>query len=748
VKRSLAALCLAGPGLTLAAPIVAAEDPFAPLAKESRPLTTRWQVDYTGSAEIGMAYVGDDNFMFGQYNGLNKDEATLIGDLRWRADNGNSYWRFSGTDLGLDTRNGTLTWGLADRFELQFELDSQQQVRNDTGKTPYRGSSSLQLPDSWIPSNITSGFANLDESLHSFTPKLERDRYSLAGKAVINEQWNVSAELSYEEKDGTSDVGGAFFIDASAGHSAILPMDVDFETTEFDLTVDYQGDKLQLSGSWFYSDFDNGEDLQRWQNPYNAFFGSVNYPNGEGGLGLAPDNEQNRLRLLGVYTFSPTLRLQVDGSYARTEQDQDFADYTVNPNLRIDEPLAVNNLDGELDTSTLDSRLFYRPWAKLNIEARYHGEKRDYDGDRNGYRYVPGDAASQSRSALTVYNSFNDYTRNRYSIEASYRLPWRSKLWAEYAYEEVERENAAVEETEEDLYRLRYRIRPLSNLSTTLEISYSDRAADTYQWDQSYYALLDSELINNTPDSQRYNNHPLMSQYYLSNRERSEGKWDISWQPDPNWTVTGNLLWRENDYSKSDLGLTEDELTRVAVNASWLPHSRLTISAWASYDQYETDQSGRSFRGGIEKNAFEVNPPLPQASDPSRNWGVDVKDSSVTLGINANWRYRHDLAFSADYNYVETTGDYGFSTVDDGDIVAEPLPDDESTQHHLTLEGVYDLRDNLSIRVNYQYWRYDQDNWAINGVTPTTIDKVLTLGEQEADEDLHYIGTSVIYRWQ
>ena len=68
--------------------------------------------------------------------------------------------------------------------------------------------------------------------------------------------------------------------------------------------------------------------------------------------------------------------------------------------------------------------------------------------------------------------------------------------------------------------------------------------------------------------------------------------------------------------------------------------------------------------------------------------------------------------------------------------------------HHLILEGVWHYRENMSIGLNYQYWNYDSEDWAINGVSQNTLDKVLTLGVEPADEDLHYIGTSIIYRWQ
>ena len=58
--------------------------PYAPLALESRPLATRWQTDYRGAIQMGLGYTGDDNYMFGQYNGLNDDGASFIGNLQWQ----------------------------------------------------------------------------------------------------------------------------------------------------------------------------------------------------------------------------------------------------------------------------------------------------------------------------------------------------------------------------------------------------------------------------------------------------------------------------------------------------------------------------------------------------------------------------------------------------------------------------------------------------------------------------------------
>ncbi|WP_279246541.1 MtrB/PioB family decaheme-associated outer membrane protein [Candidatus Litorirhabdus singularis] len=725
-----------------------AQDPFAPLLEDTRPLATRWQVDYSSNLKLGVGYVSEDNFKFGQYNGLHKEGAVLLGDLLWRGNNDASYWQLSGTDLGLQTREAGARWGKTGKFELSFEMDNQLQVRNDSGRTPFTGTDVLRLPEDWIGASGTGGFTNLNNSLQGFDRELSRDHYAVGLQAQLSAAWSLSANLGYEDKQGTAETGAAFYSDAADGHAAILPQEINYQTSDFDLALSYSGDRLQLTGSWQYSDFDNDAELLRWQNPYSGFQTTVSYPAGEGGLGQAPDNTLNRVRLLGVYTFNPRWRLQVDGSFARTEQDQDFADYTVNPTLQIDEPLAVASLDGQVDTGVLDARLYFRPLPKLNLEARFHGEERSYQGDRNGYRYVPGDAASQSATALTVYNTLHDHSRNRFSLEGSYRLPWRSKLWLEYGYEEVERKNAAVETTQENTLDLRYRIRPLDSVSTTLKLGYADRAADTYRWDQSYYARLDAELINATPASQRYSNHPLLSQYHLANRERSELQWDVNWQPAHAWDVSANLLWREDDYDKTDLGLRNEELARLGVNLGWLPSAGLRLGLYASFDRYQSQQRGRSFRGGQEKNAFAIYPPLPQASDPARDWDTGTDDEATTLGLNAQWQAGEALSLSADYSYVATNAAYDFAAGTASGVDTTPLPDAESEQHHLLLEAAWHLRDNLSLQLAYQYWNYSQDDWALAGVTTSSIDKVLTLGEQEADESLHYIGTSVIYRWQ
>ncbi|MEH6584064.1 MAG: MtrB/PioB family decaheme-associated outer membrane protein [Halioglobus sp.] len=735
--------------LTAGATAQADEDPFAPLLEESRPLATRLQSDYKGSVQLGLGYTSDPSFMFGQYNGLQDDGATLIGSLDWNNFyNTESYWQVSANDLGLDTREGSVTWGKVDRLKLFFEFDSQLQVRNDSGVTPFRGSSSLKLPDDWVSGTNTSDWSNLDSSLKSFDRELTRDRYSLGIDARLNDHWQLLSTLHYEDKAGTAETGAAIFTDAASGDASLLPAPVDYRTAEFDIGLLYQGRRLHMDGRLFYSDFDNRDEVLSWQNPYSAFGPNVRYPNGVGGLGLAPDNTRTSGRLTAQYLFSATTRLQFDGSYAVTEQDQDFLDYTVNPALEVSQPLPLNDLGGEVATGTANAKLLLRPLPKLNLEFRYKGMDKDYDAPRAGYQAVPGDGGNQSRSALTVYNTRHDYQSQTFGVEATYRLPLHGKLWLEYDFENIQRENAAVEETDESRFVLAYRIQPWASFNARFELGYADRAADTYQWAQSYYALLDTELINATPDKQRYQNHPDMSQFYLSNRERLEGKMDLNYLPTVDWSLNLNLLLRDEDYDKTELGLTDTAWQRLHLSASYNATRDLSLSVYGGYDEYESGQSSRAFRGGQEKNAFEVTPPLPQASDPGRNWDIDTRDSSFTLGANLQWQLRRNVELGLDYSFVDSSSKQDYRTYGASDLTASNLPTVETRLHHLELNGTWHLRDALSIRLDYQYYRYSSDDWAWQGVQTNTLGKVLTFGERNPNEQIHYVGTSVIYHWQ
>ena len=731
--------------------VVAQEvDSFTPLGLLNRPpLKTAWQADSPLIAELGAGYTSDDNYMFGQYNGLNQEGATAIGNLQWQDFNsGDNYWQGTISNLGLDTREGALTFGRAERFSVTAGYDSQLQVKSDEGRTPFSGGSNLKLPDDWVSGLTTADWTNLNRSLHGFDQELKREQLYLKADTRLNRNWSVDTNLSYEEKTGSQDVGAGIYLDGSSADAVLLNQPVDYETVDVDLGLTYSDTRLTLGGKVFYSEFDNQDELLTWQNPYSSYGPNVRYPAGIGGLGLAPDNDQVGGRMTGQYVFAPTIRLQVDGSYAVASQNQDFLDYSVNPALVVNVPVPRGDYGGDVDSSTLNSKLLLNPLPKLSAELYYKYRDRDYDAAREGYQYIRGDGGNQPGSAATVYNTNHDYTSEVPGIEVSYRLPLRSRLSFDYEYEKVTRENAPVEETEQDRYTLAYRIQPWSNFTSHLEASYADRAADTYDWSQDYYALLDTELINATPDTQRYINHPELMKFYLANREQWLTKADFSYLPADQWNLNLNLQWTDNDYDASDLGLNSDEWYRSHLSASYVASDTLSASVYAGYDNYQADQTGQAFNGGPEKNAFEIYPPLPQASDPNRDWDGELEDTSITLGTNLQWQAAEDIEINFDYSYVDTDSEQNLGTSASSTLVASDLPTVNTTLHHVQLSGIWQAQAKLFLQLDYQFYDYKSDDWAWNGVQADTIGKVLTFGQGNPNEQINYVGASVIYHWE
>lgn len=705
-----------------------------------------------GKVELGMQYVSQDNYTFGQYNGLYQQGLlpTLDVDYRyWQPNNGGPdlAWNAYLQDFGSRVAEGSFSVGQPRHFRVTAEFDQQLQVSNDSGKTPFSGNP-LNLPDNWVASNTTGGMTALTSSLDSFNQKLERDQYLLSYLQQIDKHWSMETRFSTENKQGKQTTGAAFYIDAANPHAAILPQDINQTTNDFDLSFRYNGEQFHMDISYLYSEFENDKEGLQWQNPYATNTNpNVDYPNGYGQMGVAPDSDLNQLRLVASYLFTPTIRVYGDTSWSRASQDDNYLPYTINPTLVIAEPLPRNSLDGEVDTSVVNAGVMLQPLDKLSLELKYHYYDRNNDSPRDGYLYPPGDSFNQPNSEFTIYNRPYDITKNRFEARGSYRLPKQARLSLLYQYENINRYNAAVRETDENSLEAALRFLPFNNTNAQFSLGYSDREASTYNWNQSYYALLDTELINQTPDSQRYENHPLLSQYYLSNREQWQAKFNINYLASQHWNHNLDLLWNDNDYDKTSLGLKKEEHFNGTFSSSYIPAQAWSLTAYYSFDYYQAKQDGRAFRGGAEKNAFVVTPPYPQASDPARDWSTDPETMVNAVGLNVSWDIRPgQWDTELDYSFVDTTIEQNFNAAGSNDLAGESLPDDTSRMHHVKWDANYYYSKAMSFSFSYQYYYLIEDNWALDGVTTDTIDKVLFTGEKAPNDSIHVVGVSVLYR--
>ena len=111
------------------------------------------QTTPTSTVDVGVGPVTEGSYKAGEYNGLAKQGAFLIGnvDLRSRTafDSASALrWRIKGIDLGLETRSLTAQVGVQGRFRVRFGFDELLRNRSDSYQTPYDGTGTnvLTLP--------------------------------------------------------------------------------------------------------------------------------------------------------------------------------------------------------------------------------------------------------------------------------------------------------------------------------------------------------------------------------------------------------------------------------------------------------------------------------------------------------------------------------------------------------------------------------------------------------------------------
>lgn len=746
----------------LTAPCTLAEDDFGfeddwgdEEEEDIRPITTIWQ-DFMSTNSFALIYVSEDSFKYGQYNGLSEKGFYFSGALDMNAmpamdeEQATGFWRLRADNLGLETGSFEFIGGRQGNYTFSVSVDNYLSVGNDSGRTPFSGQGSdiLFLPSDWTAANTTNGMS-LDGALFSVRPELERNQLMLEFTRHFSDQWALTARYSYERKSGEKITGAAFYIDAANPHAAILPMPVDYENNQIDLVLDYVATRLQMQLSYLFSDLDNRYDTLFWQNPYaGAFIPVVDYPNGYGGYDLPSDTKFQQIRFSGNYRFASNLKLRIDGSAGQSEIEDGLSPYTINPLLVVETPLPIDKIGDELDTRHLYVSLLYNMSRRFTLNVKYRFDARENNLASYPWQYVRADSIDQSPALKAIFNQPHETSKEKYTVEGTWRLPRSARLTLGYDFNTVDRTFSSVEETEEDTARIEFKMRFFDKLTARIEYSESNLSGSDYQWSQSFFNSLTVAQINLIPDNQRFNNHPLLRQYHLANRESQIGKFQLLYLMNDAWNFTLDSNFSSRDYDKSELGLTETTQYMVNLSANYMPSDAISSYFWVSLGESETEQTGRAFRGGIEKPANVVVPPFPDGSDPSRNWDLEEEGETRSIGAGIDWQLiENKLALTADYVYVKTTLEDTFEVFGARDLAGEDLPEQETTMHQFTLAINYHWRPECSFRFSYEYYRYDSEDWAIDGVGLDTISKVLTLGEESPNDIINVLSVSAWYRF-
>jgi MtrB/PioB family decaheme-associated outer membrane protein len=667
--------------------------------------TSEWTCKYcafeegfSGTIDLGLGNVSDDSFKFGEYNGLNEKGGYFIGDtsLRWRGENAN-YWNLDASNLGLDTRSLGAEGGKQGTYKLILQYDELPHYISDSASTPYLGSGTdtLTLPGTWVPAGTTAGMTDLAASLKPVDLETKRKRVGVGLSLDFVRDWKFAVNVRHETKEGTQRIAGTFFFNA-----AQLVQPVDYVTDQVDASASYTGSKWQARLAYYGSIFSNNNTSLTWENPYTSTPGVDD----KGQLALAPDNEFHQILASAGYSFSDKTRASADIAFGHMTQNQAYLAPTLNTTLVVP-ALPQNSLDGSVDTLNANLKLVSALTDKLRLNAGFIYDDRNNKTPQAAYPWVTTDTILNPARTNLPYS----FTKSTAKLSADYRATARTRASAGFDYETNDRTYQEVAKTKENTFWGKVNTRAMDNLDLMFKLAHADR-------DNSGYVVV--------PEISPPEN-PLLRKYNMASRTRDSA----GLRADVNAWKTVNLGfgvdYANDDYSKSQIGLTESRDVTYGADASTLLAKNTSLYVYLTREQIKSKQAGSQL-----------------FSTP--DWTGENNDTVDTAGIGVKHTViKSKLDVGADYAISHSRGEV---TVYTG--APDPaFPDLISKLGSVKLYATYRIKDNISLNGAYWYESYKSENWQLDGVTPSTIPNVLTLGEQPPSYYVNVVMLTVRYKF-
>ncbi|MCB1646402.1 MAG: MtrB/PioB family outer membrane beta-barrel protein [Pseudomonadales bacterium] len=695
---------------------------------------------------LSISAISAANHQFSRFSDDDNRGMRLSADLLLQSRPGNisSQWRLAGARLGRQDQQLSLQWQTARGYHFDASYVALPWHGNDSGQSPFTGTSVLQLPVNWTPAVNASGFDSTLNRRDIHTGS-QRRTLSLHFSQPLGSGLRISADGQFEEKKGVLPGGFAIYTNAANPQAVVLPLPVDFKTTDVSSRLDYQSSQLTLTGEGRYRQFRNRHDSISWQNPYQSGLGtSVDYPAGWGTLATAPDYDQYQWLAGGSYRFTDQSLLAFTAARAETRQDTDLLPYTANP-LLTQPALPVADTDDALQTDKLDLRWLKPLRRNLKLTLGYRYQARENQASVWQWANLRGEGGDVQAPELALNNRPLSREKDQYNAALNWRGPKGISVTLEYDYAETYRNYAAVTDTEEDRWELSARLPGGPAASHRLSIRTSNLAGSTYEWSRSYFQEISLNLINQTPADQRWTNHPLLRQYHVANNHKTAVSWTSTWTPTTDWSLQGTVTSDHVYFDKSELGLTETRTWQASVNAGYQVDDSYRLTVWADYRDDFGSQTGRDFNGGLNKPANRVTAPLPEGSDPARNYVTDQNHDTLTLGFDTQWQMSERLQWSTSYSHQLSDEDYQVSQSGARDLADVTLPTVRYRMQRLTNALNWQINDRLSLDAAHIWFRAADNDWQWQDSSAT--DKVLQSGQRNTNEALHRILVNVNYEF-
>ncbi|MEC5386130.1 MtrB/PioB family decaheme-associated outer membrane protein [Uliginosibacterium sp. H3] len=628
------------------------------------------------NVSIGWGYWSNDRPQQGIYDGMRSKGSYLLldADVARRNEETGTWFTLRGTNLGLDNR------------ELRGDYLRQGRYGGflEYSKLPRDNPFSINTGLQGIGSTTVTTGTNLGSFPRSEVELgTEREGIRVGGFATLSPGWTAKLEFKNEDKKGTRQIGWG-----SAALFSVEPVDSNIQ--QLDATLQYAGEKLQLSGGYSGSAYQNHnpmlfEQLNRVSGGTNASFNAVTP------ISQPLDNQAHQVFVDGGYGFTSSTRGTFKAAYTLATQDQHIPSYDLGG---ANAPFvnAPSHLGGKVETTLLQTGLTSRPSSKLSLMAnlRYY--------DVNDKTPLAGYVGSNTTGVATVYNTPQSYTTTSGKLEATYRLPLGFNITGGVDYSDQDRSvplTGAVyvpyrESLNEITYRAQLRRAMAENLNGSFTYFHSDRSGGAF-----------SRADGTAPYSNQIN--PI----HLADRIRDKVRAQLDWDPLEMLSMQFRADFSHDDYPQGDrpYGPRDGSAQTYAVDMSYTFTDDWVLSAWYAYDLSKARSVGyRQASGGSADALRDAN--LQEKGD-SLGATMRVKFSSkIESGFGVDW-YSSTNSSSQDLTLLGTGSAYPTGTTG-------PLSDTRNKLLRLKFDTKYliDKASDLTFGVVFEQWQ--TDDWAWN----------------------------------
>jgi MtrB/PioB family decaheme-associated outer membrane protein len=717
------------------------------------------------SVSVGVATAsGDeaDRARFGMFNGMRKNEASLLFDgVYSRRDDSSGYWtQLIMRNLGLENRELRFITGRQGDWKVGAEYSAI--VRRDP-RTINTGVTGIDGPNQTVVL-LTAPGAGRDVNL-----SMKREGASVSVEKWLARNLQIEASAKVENKNGARFFGKGFTCAsvtapgclAASATSAVtgwallmLPEPIDSTIRQFEVKANFNIGALFLSAGYYGNLYSNangaiipnvpGTLLNPVGTPLplsNGLQAIMNQP-----VALPPDSEAHQFSLGGNYRFSPTSALNFKFSRTRAKQNEAF------PSVFAPPP-GVTNLGGRIDTTLAQVGFGARPWRDVSVSGNIRYEDKEDKTPLALYNIIGTPTAT---NPMTFTNTPLSPSKLNAKAEVNIRLPDRYRVVFGVDQEKLDHgefpQTSSVgglsgirQKTKEDGYRIELRRSMSETFTGSLSWSSHDRDGDS-PWlkptsvsatvgPQTGVVVADPSPTCVPPVGQ-FNNciygRTAIFPFVFMDRQREKLRIAANFNPAENFSIQIYGDDGKDRYSgPTEHGLRKFAFRMGGIDVSWAINETWNLTAYAMNGKQSTD-AGHSTGYDATLTDDNTTGGLSLTGSFGPKWKVGADLSSVN-DVLQYFQQQDPLASAANTRFLAEQGG---------------LPDVTYRLQSLRLFAQYEINRQNAVRFDFVHHDTMFDEWTYNfrGV-PFRFSDNTTLNAQQRQR-VNYLGVSYQYRFR